>query len=148
MTFLAVDAFAPHGPLDALDGQCDVVHAGAFFHLFGLEKQVQVARRVARLLKQGTGARPMVLGRHVGAVVAGEYEHATNEGGVMFRHNVASWKEMWEEVGREMGLEFEVEADLREANVFRVVEEKGGRGDQGRGNGGTRQLWFCVTRVG
>lgn len=151
MKFIAADVFAPHSALDALDGRCDVVHASAFFHLFGLEKQKQVARRVVRLLKwngdASEGERPIVLGRHVGAVVAGEYEHSTNEGGVMFRHNVESWREMWEGVGEELGMRFVVEGDLRTTDVFRVNNKDGEGREKEKEDAGIRQLWFCVTRM-
>ena len=78
-------------------GGVDVVYAASLFHLFDWGQQVQVAERVVGLLKKRRGS--VVLGRQRGNREPREYEHRTNQGGTMFRHNEESWREMWRVVG-------------------------------------------------
>ncbi|KAK5122370.1 hypothetical protein LTR85_003954 [Meristemomyces frigidus] len=135
-TFIAADIFVPNAELDALNGKLSVIYAGAFFHLFDRPEQLHLAKRVATLLSSNPGS--MVLGRQVGNVTAGRYEHATNEGGWMFRHNEQSWKEMWDEAGRETGTQWEASAELRANDRF----QKSGHHAEG-----SRAMHFCVKRV-
>lgn len=78
-------------------GEVDVVYAASIFHLFDWGQQVKVAERVVGLLKRRKGS--VVLGRQRGNSTPMEYEHRTNQGGTMFRHNEESWREMWRVVG-------------------------------------------------
>ena len=87
--FLVADIFDSASPLHDLKGHLDVVYAGSFFHLWGLEQQKDVSRAVASLLRPQSGS--MIVGRQIGAVEAAEKTSAT---GTMFRHNVDSFKKM------------------------------------------------------
>lgn len=71
----------------------DIVYAASIFHLFDWGQQVKVAERVVGLLKKRKGS--VVVGRQRGNSTPMEYEHKTNQGGTMFRHNEESWREMW-----------------------------------------------------
>ena len=112
VTFLTGDIFDDGSEaLKVLEGQCDVIYTGSFFHLFGYEHQALVAERVIRLLRPVKGS--IVLGRQRGNVEAGAYPHKTNvKTGTMYRHNAESWKKMWQEVGRKTGTEWNVRARL------------------------------------
>ncbi|KAK3068548.1 hypothetical protein LTR53_013791 [Teratosphaeriaceae sp. CCFEE 6253] len=111
-TFFAADIFAPSPQLDALRGTLDVIYAGAFFHLFDRPQQLQIAHRVVGLLAPRPGS--LMLGRQVRQLEPGSYEHLTDSGGWVYRHNEQSWRELWEEVGRETGSTWEVSVDLYE----------------------------------
>ena len=78
-------------------GGVDIVYAASIFHLFDWGQQVKVAERVVGLLKKRKGS--LVVGRQRGSRTPMEYEHRTNQGGTMFRHNEESWREMWRVVG-------------------------------------------------
>ena len=54
----------------------------------------------------------LILGRQVGNTDAGEYFQATNESGIMYRHNAQSFKKMWDEVGEETGTKWRVDYDF------------------------------------
>ena len=114
-TFIAADVFDDASPLvAALAGRVDIVHAGAFFHLFGLEEQERAAMRVVQLLAPRPGS--LVIGRQSGAEEAGEFSSSSYSragGRKHFRHNPRSWKELWDRVGERTGTEWAVEADVR-----------------------------------
>ena len=137
ITFIAADIFAhwESDAIKALKETFSVVYAASFFHLFDRPQQLELAKLVTRLLKPEAGS--MVLGRQVGSIKPGPYEHKTNPESKMFRHDEQSWKEMWEEAGREMGVRWDVQAELRE------VERRDGR----PGSDDVRELRFCVRRT-
>lgn len=130
--FLTADIFDDQSSLVGLKGQFDMVYAGSFFHLWGLEKQRQVSKRVALLLRPQAGS--MILGRQIAAEKAEERLSGTWP---MFRHNVDSFKQLWKEIGEDMGVSFKVEADLR-----RLSRDHFGRetGDD------TRRIFFTIRR--
>ncbi|CAF1464358.1 unnamed protein product [Adineta ricciae] len=71
----------------------DYVHVGSFIHLFDLEKQKEVCRRLTRLCKCA------ILGRQVGSTVPGEYSRrGVCDGSKMMRHSPESFAQMWNEV--------------------------------------------------
>ena len=97
-TFLVGDLFTGENFRNLEEaGGVDVVYAASIFHLFDWGQQVKVAERVVGLLKKRKGS--VVLGRQRGNRTPTEYEHRTNQGGTMFRHNEESWREMWRVVG-------------------------------------------------
>lgn len=135
-TFIAADIFEPSPQLEAVNGKVSFVYAGAFFHLFDRPEQLQIAKRMASLLSTQPGS--MVLGRQVGNVNPGRYEHKTNSDGFMFRHDEQSWKELWEEAGRETDTKWDVWVELVMRSRFMVP---------GQNQTGARQMNFCVKRV-
>ena len=96
--------------LRELEGKIDVVYAANFLHLFGWEDQVRVCKRIVRLLRPRKGS--LVFGRQVGDLEAGEYRHPSNKGGVMLRHDGASFERMWRLVGEETGTRWGVRSSL------------------------------------
>lgn len=135
-TFFAADVLKPSRELDALNGKVSVVYAAAFFHLFDRPEQLSLAKRVVTLLSSKPGS--MVLGRQTGNINAGRYEHKTNDGGYMFRHNERSWKELWDEVGSETGTKWDVYVELKMTARMRNPRFT---------SEGVRQMYFCVKRL-
>lgn len=129
--FLIADIFDRTSPLADLKGNIDMVFAGSFFHLWGYAQQVEASKAVAALLRPQPGS--MILGRQVGAVEALEQSSAT---GVMFRHNVQSFRTMWRDIGDDVGVDFEVEANLTPLTRRHMDWHETG----------TRRLWFVVRR--
>jgi hypothetical protein len=129
--------------LKQLDGQIDIVQTGSFFHLFDLETQEKVATRVVKLLKPQPGS--MVIGRQVGSITPGLVTHSDPGRGSVYRHNIATWKEMWGRVSKETDVAFEVEAELQE------LDQKffGGKNlaQEWWNSPGTCRLWFTVRRI-
>lgn len=127
--FLVANIFDPASSLTDIKGKMDIVYAGSFFHLWGLEKQKEVSKAVAVLLRPQPGS--MIIGRQVGAVTAVARGSATGD---MFRHNVESFQKMWKEIGDDTGVTYVVTASLKE--LGKHFFEKGD----------SRRLWFCVRR--
>jgi SAM-dependent methyltransferase len=128
--FLVADIFDPTSPLHDLRGQVDIVYAGSFFHLWGLQKQKEVSRAVASLLRSDPGS--MILGRQMGSVEAFE---KISDTGTMFRHNVDSFKKLWKEVGDDLRVSFSVEARLVELNQGHFM------GDD------FRRIYFAIRKI-
>jgi 2-polyprenyl-3-methyl-5-hydroxy-6-metoxy-1,4-benzoquinol methylase len=127
--FLVADIFDPASALNDVKGNVDIVYTGSFFHLWGLEKQKEVSRAVALLLRPKPGS--MILGRQIGAVTAVE---KTSDYGTMFRHNVDSFKKLWKDVGDDLGVTFTVKATLKELSRDHFEQ------------GDTRRIWFSIRR--
>ncbi|KAF1842254.1 uncharacterized protein K460DRAFT_370242 [Cucurbitaria berberidis CBS 394.84] len=128
--FLIADIFDPNSALEELRGQIDMVYAGSFFHLWGLDDQIKVSKAVATLLRPRQGS--MILGRQIGAVEASEQTSPT---GTMYRHNVESLKKMWKEIGDDLGVTFIVEASLKPVSEDHFLNTDD-----------TRRIWFVIRR--
>lgn len=110
-SFVAADVFDPQSGLGGLDGRVDILHAASFFHLFNLEKQVEVAKRVVKLLRPVEGS--LLVGRQVGSDTPGEMKMSgSGSERTVYRHNEQSWAELWRRVGEETGVNFVVESTL------------------------------------
>ena len=144
VSFLTGDIFdGDSAALKGLEGQCDVIYTGSFFHLFGYEDQVRVAQRVVKLLRPVKGS--VVLGRQRGDVEAGAYAHKTNvRTGKMYRHNADSWKKMWEDFGKETATKWDVEARLESRWDQGVLRHGDAKWDRKEGE----ILRFKVERAG
>jgi len=97
--FIEADITDANSALSGLDGKIDIIYAGSFLHLFNYEGQIEVCKRLVKLLREKRDS--LILGRQVGNTDAGEYVQTTNESGIMYRHNAESFKKMWDEVGEE-----------------------------------------------
>jgi SAM-dependent methyltransferase len=104
--FIPGDVFDDNSPLKELNGKVDIIGTSSFFHLFSLDKQKIIARRVAKLMKPQSGS--LVVGKQVGSTepheAPGRPQHGTR-----YQHNLDSWRKLWAEIGEETGVKFEVE---------------------------------------
>lgn len=129
--FLVANIFDANSALADWRGKFDMVYAGSFFHLWGLEDQIKVSKAVAGLLRPEKGS--MILGRQIGAVEPTEQNFPT---GIMYRHNVESFQKMWKEIGDDIGATFTVEARLKSLDERHYNWQREG----------TRRLWFVIRR--
>lgn len=128
--FLAADIFDIESTLKDLEGTIDIIYAGSFLHLFNYEQQVEVCKRIVKLLREKEGS--VVVGRQAGNLEAGERVHRTNEAQSMFRHNVESFKKMWEEVGVMTGTKWRVEVEMLDSVSVDRAWMQGLHGKDGR----------------
>lgn len=115
--FLAADVLDTGSCLAQLDHTIDVTYAGCFFHLFDWEQQVQVAKRIIQLLAAQKGS--LVIGKQVGHVTADEKPFQIPSGGIVWRHNVASFRRMWEEAAGQSNGQWRVNAWLSDEGSFK-----------------------------
>ena len=120
--FIAADIFDPSSELGSLEGQMDIIFSASFLHLFGFKDQLEICKRMVKLLRDKKGS--MILGRQIGNLVAGERAHERREGKSRWRHNEESFKKMWDEVGELTGTKWRAEV---ETALF-SEEERSGRG--------------------
>ena len=91
--------------------------------------------RVAKLLKAKPGS--LVMGCQVGSLVGDTTGIPIPSGGILFRHDIASFEKVWQEVWRVTGTEWKVEARLEKGKGF---------GEKWQLEG-TRRLGFEVWRL-
>ena len=140
-TFIEADIFDDTSKLMELEGKINIIYAGAFFHLFGLEEQKKIATRVVQLLVSQPGS--MVCGQQSGNEKPGEYgRKGDTSGRTSFRHSSQSWKELWEHVGEITGSKWEVEANLDSPEFILPAPE-----GQRQAENGPQGLRFVVKRL-
>lgn len=95
--------------LTPLQGHVSSIHASSLFHLFGEEKQSQLAHALASLLSPLPGST--IFGSHGGKAEKGLRVEATNSRGEhMFCHSPESWNELWDgEIFRKSTVKVETE---------------------------------------
>jgi SAM-dependent methyltransferase len=143
-TFVAADIFDDASPLTELAGRMNIIHAAAFFHLFGLEDQERIGVRIVQLLAPQPGS--LIIGRQTGGENPGEYSRANDKGGrASFRHNAQSWEDLWRRVGEKTGSRWSVEADLG-APEFTLFDPKG-KSTAIRNKLGSKGLRFTIRRL-
>lgn len=83
--------------LTPLQGHVSAVHASSLFHLFGEEKQLELAHRVATLLSPAPGS--VIFGSHGGRREKGFRVEARVPGDqYMFCHSPETWRDIWDGV--------------------------------------------------
>jgi hypothetical protein len=80
--------------LTTLVGHVSVVYTNSFFHLFTLDLQIDLAKRIHALLSKKPGS--MILGTNGGEVKAGQTLNP--RGQVRYAHNPESFKKLWNDV--------------------------------------------------
>jgi phospholipid N-methyltransferase len=121
--FIASDVFDDDSELvKQLSGTINMIYTGSFFHLFGYEEQVKVAKRSLQLLKRQKDG--LIIGRQVGNVESGVFTQAGYNAEVeRFRHNEESWKKMWTEVSEATGIMVDVQVTLDSAWMSEGAEK-------------------------
>jgi len=135
--FIDADIFDTNSDLRDLQGRIDIVDASSFFHLFSLEQQKTIARRVSTLLRPQKDS--LVVGRQVGSEEPGEYPRRDGQGS-RYRHDLASWRQLWAEVGAELGVRYEVNGILK---AVEGITDRPHTGEFGR-----KMMEFSVRRLG
>ncbi|KAI0097510.1 hypothetical protein GGR51DRAFT_540890 [Nemania sp. FL0031] len=111
----------------------DIVHCSAFFHLFTLDKQLEAARHIAKLVKKGG----MIVGRQIGSEQPGNAP-AIQQNTESYRHDVSTFEDMWRKVGEDTKTKWEVEGSLDKVGVTVDIPTE---------NEHSRRLLFTVRRV-
>jgi hypothetical protein len=89
--------------LNPLHGRVSVIRASSLFHLFGEEKQLDLARALAGLLSPEPGS--MLFGGHIGAAEKGfEPSVMHRDHRRMWCHSPESWTELWDGIVFEKGV--------------------------------------------
>ncbi|OBU01593.2 hypothetical protein VE01_00565 [Pseudogymnoascus verrucosus] len=110
-SFLTGDVFDPFSELGKLDKKVDILHAGLFFHLFSYDQQIEVAKKIVKLMRPVKGS--LLLGWQVGSLDVGVLQ-SSDGATILYRHDEESWAGLWREVGEQTGVKFVVESQLVE----------------------------------
>jgi hypothetical protein len=87
-----LSSVSAEGSLTPLQGHVSVIHASTFFHLFGLEDQTKLAKRLASLLSPESGS--LILGSHTGLKEKGVRKAPDVARRDVWAHDPESWKEL------------------------------------------------------
>ena len=87
----------------------NIIHAGAFIHLFTWTEQEEILRNIVLLLKPQAGS--MIFGRQSGADVAGKKELKFARSGEVYRQNPSSFRELVMQVAKSLNMKLEVTVD-------------------------------------
>lgn len=135
----AANALGEDVALDKLEGKMDMVYAGAFFHLFGWDDQLEICKRIIKMLKPQKGS--LVFGRQTGNV-KGQATPATPIVGkdppMIYRHSVDSFAELWDLAGRATGTRWRTSGTLQQPRGASAADWS---------EPGLRALTFEVERV-
>ncbi|TVY44458.1 Methyltransferase ausD [Lachnellula cervina] len=104
--FIQADIFDDSSRLFELDGKMDIIIACQFIHLFDMQGQVAVMKKIVGLTS-GPGA--VVVGYQRGREVAMKQAMPWGE---MFIHDIQTFQEIWEKVGDETGTKWKIDARL------------------------------------
>jgi len=101
--------------LTPLKGQISAIYASNVFHLFGMEKQWELARRLASLLSPNPGS--IIFGRH-GVMPSEPGESRNCDGKEVFYHSAKSFAEMWEELFKPNTVDIKVQVHNKSEKRF------------------------------
>jgi hypothetical protein len=88
--------------LNALHGRVFAIHASSFFHMFGEEKQLHLARALAGLLSPEPGS--VIFGLQVGLPEKGFDPSVVHRDHRMWCHSLESWTQLWDGLVFESGV--------------------------------------------
>jgi hypothetical protein len=88
--------------LNPLRGRVFAIHASSFFHMFGEEKQLHVARALAGLLSPEPGS--VIFGMQVGLPEKGFDPSVVHRDHRMWCHSPESWTQLWDGLVFENGV--------------------------------------------
>ncbi|KAL9013394.1 MAG: hypothetical protein Q9173_001910 [Seirophora scorigena] len=125
--FIAADVLDPASSLTALEGKVDIFLLNQVFHLFNKERQIQAAKNVVALSRQGS----WVVGWQAGSVKGRALPVGTQTGGssgsagsdTKMIHNQATWQALWQQVGEETGTQWSIETRMQPLEQWGYEEE-------------------------
>lgn len=137
--FINADMLDDNNPqLNELEGMFDTAHLGLCLHLWTLDDQMIVLRRVIRLLKQKPGV--VIVGHTAGHVDGIEVPGIFNKPAL--RHNLQSWEKMWAVLSKQTGTQWTLKTVLLDQIGTRRIEAQS---PSWRGSN-RRYVGFEVTR--
>lgn len=135
-TFIPSDIFDDSSALfQHLPGKLNIINAASFFHFFDWGRQVAVAKQVVKLLRPVPGS--LLVGRHSGNMRPGKREGSELRG-VIYRHDVVSWRRLSGQVGRETGTERGVDITEEKWEELQTHEDR---------DEGAFKMQFVIRRV-
>ena len=118
--------------LEEYKGKIDIIHTSSFFHLFELEDQQKLVRRLLQLISPKPGT--LIFGRSVGNTIQHVYKHPFRTGQVLYQHSEESFRKMFEGVGGGDGWHIKVRLKTRSEKLA--------------ANGGVKgRLSFIITKL-
>ena len=117
------------------EGKFDILHVSALFHLFDLDDQKKIFRRIVALLSKKPGS--VCFGRGAGNTIPRYKIHPARSQG-FYQHNEDSFRAMFADVVPQEGWDFKVTLRTNYRGRPDSVDEFGGK----RGH-----LYFVVTRL-
>lgn len=153
--FIAADLFdnSAESALAESAGTWDVVNIVMFLHIWDWDTQVVACKRILGLLSPKPGS--MVIGAQTGSTQPGELVLkppyvAEGEERRIYRHSLATFREMWVKVGKEEGVELKVEVDYDDQETRDTLaqeHEKGERNFFFKPGPQERKLFFTIERA-
>lgn len=105
-TFIRGDIFdSTSSRLQQLDGKMDIILACQFLHLFSQDLQILATKKIVQLSRPGS----VVIGYQRAHPQTGKI---TRPFGVMYLHNLDTFRDMWRQVEGETGTKWRVEVEM------------------------------------
>ena len=132
--FIQADVFDPDSPLRDLNGKIDIIFACQFLHLFSWKQQIEAIKKIVDMSRPGT----CLLGYQIGRVQSVEVRRPW---GMMFYHNVDSFKELWFQIARDTATNWTLDASMVDLSQWGMEKQ-----DYEWMSADSRGLNFIVTR--
>ena len=132
--FIQADIFDPDTPLRELNGKIDIILTCQFLHLFSWKQQIEAVKKMIDMSRPGT----CLLGYQIGRLQPVEVQ---TPWGLMFYHNVDSFKELWRQIARATGTKWVLDATMVDLSQWGMQKQ-----DYEWMSADSRGLNFVVTR--
>ena len=132
--FIQADIFDPDTPLWELNGKIDIILTCQFLHLFSWKQQIEAVEKMIDMSRPGT----CLLGYQIGRLQPVEVQ---TPWGLMFYHNVDSFKELWRQIARATGTKWVLDATMVDLSQWGMQKQ-----DYEWMSADSRGLNFVVTR--
>jgi hypothetical protein len=116
--FLVQSFFEDTPEITALAKAVKIMNSGYFMHMWGWDKQVEIAKRMIHLLSSEKGA--IVTGVHFGSQSPGKWAAAKNK--QMFLHNSDTLNELWQQCARETATSWDFRCVIEDDEYCRDID--------------------------